>query len=46
MPAAVVAQMPQDKVAGFVCVDNATSAHTAILARDLGIPAVIDVNLI
>lgn len=45
MPAAVVAQMPQDKVAGFVCVDNATSAHTAILARDLGIPAVIDVNL-
>lgn len=45
MPAAVVAEMPRDKIAGFVCVDNATSSHTAILARDLGIPAVIDVNL-
>lgn len=45
MPAAFVAEMPRNKIAGFVCVDNATSAHTAILARDLGIPAVIDVNL-
>lgn len=45
MPAALVAEMPHEKIAGFVCVDNATSAHTAILARDLGIPAVIDVNL-
>ena len=45
MPAALVAEMPRNKIAGFVCVDNATSSHTAILARDLGIPAVIDVNL-
>ena len=45
MPAALVAEMPHNKVAGFVCVDNATSSHTAILARDLGIPAVIDVNI-
>ncbi len=45
MPAALVAEMPCNKIAGFVCVDNATSSHTAILARDLGIPAVIDVNL-
>lgn len=45
MPAAFVAEIPRDKVVGFVCVDNATSSHTTILARDLGIPAVIDVNL-
>lgn len=45
MPAALVAEMPRNKIAGFVCIDSATSSHTAILARDLGIPAVIDVNL-
>ncbi|MGN0902651.1 MAG: GAF domain-containing protein, partial [Succinivibrio sp.] len=45
MPAALVAEMPRDKIAGFVCVDNATSSHTSILARDLGIPAVMDVHL-
>ncbi|HAO91889.1 MAG TPA: hypothetical protein DCQ86_05960, partial [Succinivibrio sp.] len=32
MPAALVAEMPRNKIAGFVCVDNATSSHTAILA--------------
>jgi len=45
MPAALVAEMTKDKIAGFVCLDSSTSAHTSILARDLGIPAVIGVNL-
>ena len=45
MPAALVAEMSTDKIAGFVCVDSSTSAHTAIMARDLGIPAVIGVNV-
>lgn len=45
MPAALVAEMTKDKIAGFICIDSATSSHTAILARDLGIPAVIGVNI-
>ncbi len=45
MPTALVAEMTRDKVAGFVCIDSATSSHTSILARDLGIPAVIGANL-
>ena len=45
LPAATVADLPRDKVEGFICVDSATSSHTAILAQDLGIPAVIGVQL-
>ena len=45
LPAAMVAELDRNNIAGFITVDNATSSHTAILARDLGIPAVIGVQL-
>lgn len=45
LPAATVADLPRDKVEGFICIDSATSSHTAILAQDLGIPAVIGVQI-
>ncbi len=45
MPAAMIAELPRDKIAGFVAVSGTMSAHTMILARDLGIPAVLGVNL-
>lgn len=45
LPAAWVAELPRSKIAGFVSLDNTTSAHTAILARDLAIPSVIGVHL-
>ena len=45
LPAAMIAEMPRDKIAGFVATSVNTSAHTMILARDLGIPAVLGVNL-
>lgn len=45
LPAAMVAELPRDKIAGFVATSNNMSAHTMILARDLGIPAVLGVSL-
>lgn len=45
LPAAMVAELDRNNIAGFITVDNTTSSHTAILARDLGIPAVISVQL-
>ncbi len=44
LPAAMVAELPRDKIAGFVATSFNTSAHTLILARDLGIPAVLGVS--
>ncbi|MCR5536238.1 MAG: phosphoenolpyruvate--protein phosphotransferase [Succinivibrio sp.] len=45
LPAAWVAELPKDKIAGFIALDDNTSSHTAIMARDLGIPAVIGVKI-
>ncbi len=45
LPAAFVADLERYNVAGFITVDNTTSSHTAILARDLGIPAVIGLHI-
>ena len=45
LPTAWVAELPPNKVVGFVCIDKATSAHTSILARGLGIPSVIGVDI-
>ncbi len=45
LPAAMVAELPRDKIAGFVATSFNTSAHTLILARDLGIPAVLGVGV-
>ena len=45
LPAAMVAELDRNNIAGFITVENATSSHTAILARDLEIPAVIGVPL-
>ena len=45
LPAALVAELPRDKIAGFVVSGNLISSHAAILARDLNIPAVMGVNL-
>lgn len=44
-PAAIVAQLSKERIAGFVAVDSGVSSHTAVLARDLGIPSVIGVQL-
>lgn len=43
MPAATVAELPQDKIAGFVVTSHSSSSHSNILARDLGIPSVLGV---
>ena len=45
MPAAMVAELPEDKIVGFVALSQASSAHASILARDFGIPSVLGVNL-
>lgn len=45
LPAAMIAELPRDKIAGFVATSGTMSAHTMILARDLGIPAVLGVSL-
>lgn len=45
LPAALVAEMPRDKIAGFVVSGNLMSSHAAILARDLNIPAVMGVEI-
>lgn len=45
LPAAMLAELPRDKIAGFVSTSEHVSTHTLILARDLGIPAVLGVSL-
>ncbi len=47
LPAAMLAELPRDKIAGFVAVSNTTSSHASILARDLAIPSVegVDIDL-
>ena len=40
LPAALVAELRHYKVCGFISMENASNSHTAILARDLGIPSV------
>lgn len=45
MPSSMVAELPADKIAGFVTTSQDTSAHATVLARDLGIPSVLGVNL-
>ena len=47
LPAAMVAELPPDRIAGFVATSSATSSHASILARDLGIPSVqgVDIDL-
>ena len=45
LPAVLVAEMPREKIAGFVVSGSLISSHAAILARDLNIPAVMGVNL-
>lgn len=45
MPASLVAELPKDKIAGFVATVQSSSAHSTVLARDFGIPSVLGVNL-
>lgn len=45
MPASLVADLPKDKIAGFVATVQSSSAHSTVLARDFGIPSVLGVNL-
>ncbi len=45
LPAAMVAELPRDKISGFVATSSASSSHATILARDLGIPSVLGVDL-
>lgn len=50
LPAAMVAELKRYKVCGFISLDSASNSHTALLARDLGIPSVsglfFDINSI
>ncbi len=45
LPAAMVAELPRDKIAGFVATSSSSSSHASILARDLAIPSVQGVDL-
>lgn len=45
IPAALIAEMPKDKVVGFVTTSSATSAHAVLLAKALQIPALIGANV-
>lgn len=45
IPASLVADLPKDKIVGFVATSKVASAHATILARDFGIPSVLGVNL-
>lgn len=45
LPAALVVELPRDKIVGFVCIDSSVSSHTSVLARDLGIPSVSGINV-
>lgn len=38
-------QLDKDKVLGFVTVNGSTNSHTAILARTMNIPAIIQANI-
>lgn len=40
LPAAMVAELKRYRICGFVSMDSASNSHTAVLARDLGIPSV------
>lgn len=42
--AASIAEIPVDRLAGIVCMRGSVLSHTAILARALGIPAVMGVG--
>ena len=42
--AALLADVPIDKLAGLVCMRGSVLSHTAILARALGIPAVMGIG--
>ena len=39
-----MAQVPTDKLAGIVCFEGSTLSHAALLARSLGIPAVMGIG--
>lgn len=41
----LVAELPKDKIVGFVATSSLSSTHAIILARDLGIPVVVGANL-
>lgn len=45
IPASMVADLPRDKIVGFVATSKVASSHATILARDFGIPSVLGVNL-
>ncbi len=45
MPAAMVADLPKDKIVGFIATSEVASAHATILARDFGIPSVLGVQV-
>lgn len=45
MPASMVADLPKDKIVGFVATAQSSSAHSTVLARDFGIPSILGVNL-
>ena len=45
IPASLVADLPKDKIVGFVATSKVASAHASILTRDFGIPSVLGVNL-
>lgn len=45
MPAAMVADLPKDKVVGLVATSKVASSHATILARDFGIPSVFGASV-
>lgn len=45
LPAAMLAELPREKIVGFVVTSFNTTSHATILARDLGIPSVFGVEL-
>ncbi len=45
LPTAMIAELPREKIVGFVATSQSTTHHTSILAKDLGIPSVLGVNL-
>ena len=45
LPAAILADLPREKIMGFVVTSYNTTSHATILARDLGIPSVFGVDI-
>lgn len=45
LPAAILADLPREKIMGFVVTSYNTTSHATILARDLGIPSVFGVDV-